>query len=97
MTFQEIINHDKPILIDFFATWCVPCKLQGPIVDEVKKTIGNNATVIKVDIDQNRELAIQLYIRSVPTLIIFNKGELKWRKSGVFPVSDLMKLITNEL
>ena len=97
MNFQEIINQDKPILIDFFATWCGPCQMQGPIVEEVKKNIGDNATVIKIDIDKNRELATQLQVRSVPTLMIFNKGELKWRQSGVFPASDLMTLINREL
>ncbi|UQA74107.1 thioredoxin [Sphingobacterium siyangense] len=97
MTFQEIINQDKPILIDFFATWCGPCQMQGPMVDEVKQSMGNDVTVIKIDIDQNRELATQLQIRSVPTLMIFKNGELKWRQSGVFPASELVTLVKKEL
>ncbi|HML65107.1 MAG TPA: thioredoxin [Dysgonomonas sp.] len=97
MTFQEIINQDKPILIDFFATWCGPCQMQGPIVDEVKQNMGDEATIIKIDIDQNRQLATQFQVRSVPTLMIFNKGELKWRQSGVFPVSELVALVKKEL
>lgn len=97
MTFQEIINQDKPILIDFFATWCGPCQMQGPMVDEVKQSMGNEATVIKIDIDQNRQLATQLQIRSVPTLMIFKNGELKWRQSGVFPASELVTLVKKEL
>lgn len=97
MTFQEITNQDKPVLIDFFATWCGPCKMQSPIVDEVKQTVGDNAMVIKIDIDQNRELATQLQVRSVPTLMIYKKGDLKWRQSGVFPASELIALIGKEL
>ncbi|MFC7345429.1 thioredoxin [Chryseobacterium zhengzhouense] len=97
MNFEELINQDKPLLIDFFATWCDPCQMQGPIVDEVKRNIGDSATIIKIDIDKNRELATQLQVRSVPTLMIFNKGELKWRRSGVFPTSDLITLIKREL
>ncbi|MGI9651993.1 thioredoxin [Chryseobacterium sp. RLHN22] len=97
MNFEELINQDKPLLIDFFATWCGPCQLQAPIVDEVKRNIGDSATIIKIDIDKNRELATQLQVRSVPTLMIYNKGELKWRQSGVFPASDLITLIKREL
>lgn len=93
MTFQEIIDQDKPVLVDFFAEWCGPCKMQSPIIDEVKQHVGESATVIKIDIDQNQQLAAQLQVRSVPTLMIFKKGELKWRQSGVFPSSTLIGLI----
>ncbi|MFV0141084.1 thioredoxin [Empedobacter falsenii] len=97
MTFQEIIDQDKPVLVDFFATWCGPCKMQSPIIDEVKQHVGESATVIKIDIDQNQQLAAQLQVRSVPTLMIFKKGELKWRQSGVFPASELVSLVNKEL
>ncbi len=97
MTFQEIIDQDKPVLVDFFATWCGPCKMQSPIIDEVKQHVGESATVIKIDIDQNQQLASQLQVRSVPTLMIFKKGELKWRQSGVFPASELVSLVNKEL
>lgn len=97
MTFQEIIDQNKPVLVDFFATWCGPCKMQSPIIDEVKQHVGESATVIKIDIDQNQQLASQLQVRSVPTLMIFKKGELKWRQSGVFPASELVSLVNKEL
>lgn len=97
MTFQEIINQDKPVLVDFFATWCGPCKTQAPILDEVKQRLGKQVSIIKIDIDQNQQVAAQYQVRSVPTLIIFKNGQIKWRQSGVFAANELENLLKTNL
>ncbi|WP_343748324.1 thioredoxin [Fluviicola sp.] len=97
MTFQEIINQDKPVLVDFYATWCGPCKMMGPILEDLKERVGEQASVIKIDVDKNPQAAAQFRIKGVPTLIIFKKGELKWRQSGVFPANELERLIRENL
>lgn len=81
--FQEIINSSKPTLVDFFATWCGPCKVQSPILEKVKERVGDAGTIIKVDIDKNPELAARYRVQSVPTLILFKDGEPVWRTVGV--------------
>lgn len=97
MTFEEIINQEKPVLVDFFAAWCRPCKMQAPVLDEVKKRLGDTVAVIKVDVDQNQAVAAQFQVRSVPTLIIFKNGEIRWRQAGVFPANELEQLLKNNL
>ena len=97
MTFQEIINQDKPVLVDFFATWCGPCQMQAPILEELKERIGDIASIIKIDVDQNQQVAAQYQVRSVPTLAIFKNGEIKWRHSGVFQANELERLIKENL
>ena len=81
--FVDVIASEKPVLVDFFATWCGPCKMMHPILEDLAKTVGEKARIIKVDIDKNEELARAYNVRSVPTLMIFQKGELKYRQSGV--------------
>lgn len=81
--FNKIINGSRPTLVDFFATWCGPCKMQSPIIDKVKESMGESANVIKIDIDNNQRLAALYHVRSVPTLILFKDGEPLWRTVGV--------------
>lgn len=97
MTFQEIINQDKPVLVDFFATWCGPCKMMSPILDDLKKRVGENASIIKIDVDKNPQAAATYQVRGVPTLILFKNGKPLWRQSGVVPANELEKLINQNL
>lgn len=92
-TFGSIINGSKPVLIDFFATWCGPCQYQLPIMDEVAHEMGEAARVLKVDVDRNQAISAQLGIRGVPTLMIFKDGEVKWRASGVKDKDTLVALL----
>ena len=80
--FEKLIGESKPTLVDFFATWCGPCKMQAPILEEVKNAVGDKANVVKVDIDKNRNLATQYNVQSIPTLILFRNGEPVWRTVG---------------
>lgn len=81
--FNEIIKSGKPTLVDFFATWCGPCKMQSPILEQLKNKVGDDATIVKIDVDRNPELSAKYQVRSVPTIIIFKDGEPQWRASGL--------------
>ncbi len=91
MTFGEMINSEKPVLVDFFAEWCGPCKMMAPVLRQVKDEVQDNASIIKVDIDKNQQTAAVYNVTAVPTLLIFKKGEVVWRQSGVVPKTELVK------
>jgi thioredoxin 1 len=92
-TFQELIAGEKPVLVDFSAAWCGPCKMLAPILDELKHMVGDKATIIKIDVDKNPQAAAAFQVQSVPTLLIFKKGEVKWRQSGVMQAQALKQLL----
>lgn len=96
-SFGELIAAQKPVLVDFYAEWCGPCKTLAPILKETKEALGDTATVVKIDIDRNRPTAEAFGIQSVPTLILFKNGEVKWRQSGVVPASTLIKMVQQHL
>jgi thioredoxin 1 len=95
--FDEIINDNRPVIVDFHALWCAPCKAQSPVLKEIAGELGDKVRVIKIDVDQNEELAGKYQIRSVPTLMIFKNGNEKYRQSGVHTKLQLMNILTNIL
>jgi len=93
-TFQELIQSDKAVLVDFFATWCGPCKAMAPILQQVKHSLGDKVTIIKIDIDKNKPAADHFQIQGVPTLILFRNGEIKWRQSGVVDAKSIESVVS---
>ncbi|MFV5700895.1 thioredoxin [Flavobacterium sp. XS2P12] len=91
--FDTIIKSDKPVLIDFFATWCGPCKMLSPILREVKDSLGDRVSIIKIDVDKNQQIASQYQVRGVPTMILFQNGKQLWRQSGVLTKEEIIKTI----
>jgi thioredoxin 1 len=98
MTFMEnyntIINGEQLTLVDFYATWCGPCKMMHPVLTQLKDELGDSIRIIKIDVDKNESLSMNYRIQSVPTLMLFRKGEVLWRQSGAMPLSDLKALIS---
>ena len=96
-TFSEIINGEKPVLVDFSAEWCGPCKMMPPILKELKRLTGDKLTILTIDIDKNPKVASSFNIQSVPTMILFKKGEVKWRQSGVIQATQLKAVFDQSL
>ncbi|MHB1921585.1 MAG: thioredoxin [Chitinophagaceae bacterium] len=95
--FTELIGSSTPTLVDFYATWCGPCKMMPPILKELKKKIGDQAKIIQVDVDKSPEVARQYQIQGVPTLALFRDGQIIWRQSGVVQAEFLRQVITRHL
>ncbi|WP_293931141.1 thioredoxin [Sphingobacterium sp. UBA6645] len=95
-SFNELIQGNKVVLVDFSATWCGPCQTLAPILKEVKEEIGDSLSIIKIDVDRNQALAAKFQIQGVPTLILYKNGEQVWRQSGLLQRSELVKLIRNQ-
>lgn len=91
--FNEIINSDKPTLVDFWAQWCNPCRTMSPVIDQTKNEVGDKANILKVNVDNNKEVSIKYGIRGIPTFIIFKNGEPVWRQSGVISKNILVDKI----
>ncbi|WBX76982.1 thioredoxin [Tenacibaculum ovolyticum] len=93
--FSEIINKEKPVLVDFFAEWCGPCKMMSPILKEVKESLGDKVSIIKIDVDKNQSLAAKYQVRGVPTFVLYKSGKQVWRESGVVQKSELVSIINS--
>ena len=93
LTFKELIHSVKPVLVDFFAEWCGPCKMMAPILEDLKKRLGEEVYIIKIDVDQNPGAAATFQVQGVPTLILFHKGVIAWRQAGVVQAAQLEKII----
>jgi thioredoxin len=94
-SFKDIINGDKPVLVDFFATWCGPCRAMSPIIESLGQDLNGEIRILKVDIDKNQSVASHFQIRSVPTFLIFKKGEIVWRHSGGIDKKSLLQQMHN--
>ena len=94
--FNEMINGEQLTLVDFFASWCGPCKMMHPILEQLKEKMGDDIRILKVDVDKNEALSMQYRIQSVPTLMLFKKGEMLWRQSGAMSLNDLMQKISQQ-
>ena len=96
-TFNSAISEDRLVLADFFATWCQPCKMMHPVLEQVKVVLGDKIRILKVDVDNHGQTAVQYGIQSVPTLMLFRNGQILWRQSGIIPKPDLLAVINRNL
>ncbi|HKJ06246.1 MAG TPA: thioredoxin [Flavobacteriaceae bacterium] len=97
MTFSELTNQKKPVLVDFYADWCGPCKMMMPILDDVKKELGDSVSIIKINVDKNQNLASTYSVRGVPTLMIFKNGKQLWRQSGAQSKEQLVSMLKSHM
>lgn len=97
MNFSEILNDAKPILIDFYADWCQPCKMVSPILKQVKDQLGDNVKIIKINVDTNAALSAKYNVRSIPTLLLFKNGQIMWEKVGVASASEIIKKVSETI
>ena len=95
--FSEIVKSDVPTLVDFYATWCGPCKMMAPVLDQLKDQMGSKVRVLKIDVDKNQEVADKFKIRGVPTFILFKSGEILWRQSGVIELNQLRSKVQSHI
>ncbi len=95
-TFQELIEDEKPLLVDFFATWCGPCRMMAPELEKLKQLVGDTVRIIKIDVDKNKQAAMAYRVSGVPTLILFRKGEILWRQSGAMTAKQLSEIIRSK-
>lgn len=96
-SFQQILNDPKPVLIDFYAVWCGPCKMMSPILKELKEKMGETLRIIKIDVDKNQQIASKYQVRGVPTLMLVKAGSVLWKQSGVMDANSLQKTLQNYL
>lgn len=94
MNFTEIINQDKPVLVDFFASWCGPCQTMAPILKQVKDELGEKVTIIKIDVDKNQALASKFQVRGVPTFVLYKNGKQVWKQAGLVSKRDLITILS---
>ena len=95
--FNDIINSEKPVLVDFFATWCGPCQMLLPVLNKVKDSLQDRITIIKIDVDKNQELAQKQQVRGVPTMMLFQNGKQLWRQSGVLTKEEIINVILDKI
>ncbi|HBQ60878.1 MAG TPA: thioredoxin [Balneolaceae bacterium] len=96
-SFNDIINEDTPVLVDFYADWCAPCKMMTPILQQLKSEMGDKINIIKIDTERNPDVAIKYQVRGIPNLILFRKGELLWQQAGVVQMPQLKQIIEQKL
>ena len=96
-TFSEVIKGDTPVLVDFYADWCGPCKMMAPILQELKNRMGDSIHIVKIDTEKNPDVAIHYQVRGIPTLILFKDGEILWQQAGVMQASQLESIINQKL
>jgi thioredoxin 1 len=96
-TFQEIIKSDHPVLVDFHADWCAPCKTMNPIVKNIKKELGDKLKIIKINVDNNQQVANKFQVKGIPTFILFQNSEIKWRQSGVLSETEFLEILNSKI
>jgi len=96
-TFQEIIKSDHPVLVDFHADWCAPCKTMNPILKNIKKELGDKLKIIKINVDNNQQVANKFQVKGIPTFILFQNSEIKWRQSGVLSETKFLEILNSKI